>query len=360
MNSKISILLIGPFPGPLSGVSIANQVVSEVLSDDSQFEVDIINTSYSRFDEEIGKFSFKKTFFYLALYLNIFKIFKHKIIYITPGQTFYGILKYGFFIILGSIFRKELILHVHGNHLGEEYKSLNGIKKYIFYCLVSRFSKGIVLSDSLKHNLTPFIDQGSIFCLPNFAQDYLYEEDKNIVNDELRIVYLSNLMKEKGIICLLKALKNLEKYNIIYKAKIAGNIDEKFSKEILQLLNELENTKYIGVVNGEAKKNLLKWGNIFVLPTFYKMEGQPISIIEAMATKNVVVTTNHAGILDIFKDKVNGYLVKKNSIKSIQDILTYIATNKSEIEKIATYNKEFFLENFTVNTFKKNLIKIIK
>ena len=360
MNSKISILLIGPFPGPLSGVSIANQVVREVLSDDSQFEVDLINTSYSRFDEEIGKFSFKKTFFYLALYLNIFKIFKHKIIYITPGQTFYGILKYGFFIILGSIFRKELILHVHGNHLGEEYKSLNGIKKYIFYCLVSKFSKGIVLSDSLKHNLTPFIDQGSVFCLPNFAQDYLYEEDKNLVNDELRIFYLSNLMKEKGIICLLKALKNLEKYNITYKAKIAGNIDEKFSKEILQLLNELENTKYVGVVNGEAKKNLLKWGNIFVLPTFYKMEGQPISIIEAMATKNVVVTTNHAGILDIFKDKVNGYLVKKNSIKSIQDILTYIAINKSEIEKIATYNKEFFLENFTVNTFKKNLIKIIK
>ena len=360
MNSKISILLIGPFPGPLSGVSIANQVVSEVLIDDSQFEVDLINTSYSRFDEEIGKFSFKKTFFYLALYLNIFKIFKHKIIYITPGQTFYGILKYGFFIILGSIFRKELILHVHGNHLGEEYKSLNGIKKYIFYCLVSKFSKGIVLSDSLKHNLTPFIDQGSVFCLPKFAQDYLYEEDKNLVNDELRIFYLSNLMKEKGIICLLKALKNLEKYNITYKAKIAGNIDEKFSKEILQLLNELENTKYVGVVNGEAKKNLLKWGNIFVLPTFYKMEGQPISIIEAMATKNVVVTTNHAGILDIFKDKVNGYLVKKNSIKSIQDILTYIAINKSEIEKIATYNKEFFLENFTVNTFKKNLIKIIK
>ena len=360
MNSKISILLIGPFPGPLSGVSIANQVVSEVLIDDSQFEVDLINTSYSRFDEEIGKFSFKKIFFYLAFYLNIFKIFKHKIIYITPGQTFYGILKYGFFIILGSIFRKELILHVHGNHLGEEYKSLNGIKKNIFYCLVSIFSKGIVLSDSLKHNLTPFIDQGSVFCLPNFAQDYLYEEDKNLVNDELRIFYLSNLMKEKGIICLLKALKNLEKYNITYKAKIAGNIDEKFSKEILQLLNELENTKYVGVVNGEAKKNLLKWGNIFVLPTFYKMEGQPISIIEAMATKNVVVTTNHAGILDIFKDKVNGYLVKKNSIKSIQDILTYIAINKSEIEKIATYNKEFFLENFTVNTFKKNLIKIIK
>ena len=127
-----------------------------------------------------------------------------------------------------------------------------------------------------------------------------------------------------------------------------------------KFFNELEHTDYIGVVNGEAKKNLLAWGNVFVLPTFYKMEGQPISILEAMATKNVVVTTNHAGILDIFKDKVNGFLVHKNNIKSIQDILTYLAKNKSEIRKIATYNKEYFLENFTVNRFKENLIKIIK
>ena len=360
MNSKISILLIGPFPEPLSGVSIANQVVNEVLSEDSQFEVDLINTSYSIFDEEIGKFSFKKAFFYLTLNLNIFKIFKHKIIYITPGQTFYGILKYGFFIILGSVFRKELIIHVHGNYLGKEYQSLKGFKRVLFYFLVSRFTKGIVLSNSLKHNLTPFLEDKNIFSLPNFAQDYLYAEDKKLVNDELRIFYLSNLMKEKGIFCLLNALKNLEKNNIIYKAKIAGNIDQKYSKEILNLFTELKNAEYIGVVNGDDKKNLLKWGNVFVLPTFYKMEGQPISILEAMATENLVVTTNHAGIPDIFKDKVNGYLVKKNSIKSIQDILTYIASNKSEIEKIATYNKEYFLDNFTVNSFKKNLIKIIK
>ena len=360
MNNKISILLIGPCPEPLSGVSIANQVVNEVLSEDSQFEVDLINTSYSIFDEEIGKFSFKKAFFYLTLNLNIFKIFKHKIIYITPGQTFYGILKYGFFIILGSVFRKELIIHVHGNYLGKEYQSLKGFKRVLFYFLVSRFTKGIVLSNSLKHNLTPFLEDKNIFSLPNFAQDYLYAEDKKLVNDELRIFYLSNLMKEKGIFCLLNALKNLEKNNIIYKAKIAGNIDQKYSKEILNLFTELKNAEYIGVVNGDDKKNLLKWGNVFVLPTFYKMEGQPISILEAMATENLVVTTNHAGIPDIFKDKVNGYLVKKNSIKSIQDILTYIASNKSEIEKIATYNKEYFLDNFTVNSFKKNLIKIIK
>ena len=360
LKEKKSILMIGPFPEPVSGVSLANQVVKDILSEDSFFKVDFINTSYSKFDEQLGQFTFKKFFFYLSQNFKLVKIFNHKIIYITPGQTFFGVLKYTFFIILSSILNKQLIIHVHGNYLRKEYNSLNGFKRGVFYFLLSRFTKGIVLSDSLKENLIPFIDESKIFCLPNFAEDYLYKEEKKLVNDELRIFYLSNLIKEKGIICLLTALKNLEINNIEYTAKIAGNIDEKFSNEIFKLFDELKHTEYLGIVNGEAKKNLLNWGNIFVLPTFYKMEGQPISILEAMATKNLVVTTNHAGILDIFRDNINGFIVEKNSVKSIQDILTYIANNKSELKKIATYNEQYFLANFTVNRFKENLIKIIK
>ena len=354
------VLIIGPFPDPISGVSIANKVVKELLSADSDFLVETINTSYPSFDEQIGKFSIKKFLFYLSLNLSFFKIFKNNIVYITPGQTFFGVLKYSLFISITSLLKKELIIHVHGNYLGKEYQSLKGFKRVLFYFLVSRFTKGIVLSNSLKHNLTPFLEDKNIFSLPNFAQDYLYKEDKKFVKDELRIFYLSNLMKEKGIFCLLNALKNLEKNNIIYKAKIAGNIDQKYSKEILNLFTELKNTEYIGIVNGDDKKNLLEWGNVFVLPTFYKMEGQPISILEAMATTNLVVTTNHAGISDVFQDKINGYFVEINNENSIQKILSYLAANKSELKKIAEYNKTFFLNNFTVDIFKKNLLEIIK
>ena len=360
MKNKTPVLLIGPFPNPISGVSIANKVVKKILSVDLDFSVDIIDTSYPSFDEEIGKFSIKKTLFFLWINISVVKVLRNKIIYITPGQTFFGIAKYGLFIILSSLLKKELIIHVHGNHLGEEYKSLAGFKKYIFRILISKFTKGIVLSNSLKHNLTPFLNEKYIFSLPNFAQDYLLTENKKLVTDELRVFYLSNLMKEKGIICLLKALKHLESNNIEYKAKIAGNIDLKYSKEILKLFKELKNTEYIGIVDGEAKKNLLNWGNVFVLPTFYKMEGQPISILEAMATKNLIVTTDHAGISDIFQDKINGFFVEKNNVKSIVEILSYIADNKNKIKIIAEDNSCYFLNNFTIDKFKQNLLEIIK
>ena len=354
------VLIIGPFPNPISGVSIANKVVEEIINADLNLIVEKINTYYQIFDEQIGEFSIQKFLFYLRINSSFFKVLKNNIIYITPGQTFFGVLKYALFIVAASALRKELIIHVHGNYLGKEYQSLKGIKRVLFYFLVSRFTKGIVLSNSLKQNLTPFLKDKNIFSLPNFAKDYLYTKDKKFVKDELRIFYLSNLMKEKGIFYLLNALKNLEKNNIIYKAKIAGNIDQNYSKEILKLFTELKNAEYIGIVNGDDKKSLLEWGNIFVLPTFYKMEGQPISILEAMATTNLVVTTNHAVISDVFQDKINGYFVEKNNENSIEKILSYLAANKSELKKIAEYNKRFFLNNFTVDIFKKNLLEIIK
>lgn len=165
------VLIIGPFPNPISGVSIANKVVEEILNADLNFIVEKINTSYPIFDEQIGEFSIQKFLFYLRINSSFFKVLKNNIIYITPGQTFFGVLKYALFIVAASALRKELIIHVHGNYLGKEYQSLKGIKRVLFYFLVSRFTKGIVLSNSLKQNLTPFLKDKNIFSLPNFAQD---------------------------------------------------------------------------------------------------------------------------------------------------------------------------------------------
>ncbi|MFT4802720.1 MAG: hypothetical protein ACI93N_002501, partial [Flavobacteriaceae bacterium] len=38
------ILIIGPFPDPISGVSLANKVVKEVFDENTDFITDFINT----------------------------------------------------------------------------------------------------------------------------------------------------------------------------------------------------------------------------------------------------------------------------------------------------------------------------
>ena len=155
MKNKIhkKILLIGPFPLPISGVSLANKVVKEILIESPNFEVRSINTSYNEFNEKLGKLTFRKLFFYLALNFQVFKIFANDTIYITPGQTFYGITKYSLFILLAALLKKEIIIHVHGNYLRYEYQSLNGIKKKIFYYLLSKTTKGNMIVFVAKFDL---------------------------------------------------------------------------------------------------------------------------------------------------------------------------------------------------------------
>ncbi|WOI22397.1 glycosyltransferase family 4 protein [Nonlabens ulvanivorans] len=361
--SKKRILLIGPFPEPTTGVSLANQVVYDEFSKNDAFEVSKVNTSFSSFDEKLGAVSFKKLWFYLKLQVYFLKVFQNDIIYITPGQTFFGVVKYALYILAATLSRKQILQHIHGNFLGKQYHLLSGIKKKVFYYLMSKTDKGIVLSESLKPNFEPFIASKDIYVLKNFVIDELFFDDEVIKKKDynsLKIVYLSNLMAEKGIFDLLESLTMLEKKNIPYSAKIAGNIAPENQQKANSYFNKLQHTEYIGVVGKEQKAELFKWSNVFVLPTYYTMEGQPISILEAMATGNVVLTTPHAGIPDIFKNEINGFYVVIQNPESITKQVEHIIDHKDDLVTIAIYNVKEAREAYRVRKFVYNLQEIIK
>jgi len=358
------ILLIGPLPNPTTGVSLANQIVVDNLQCRSDLSTRFINTSYYKFDENLGAFSLSKFFFNLKLALYSYKIVNSDIVYITPGQTFFGVLKYAVFILFASLLNKQLIIHIHGNYLGKEYQNLKGIKKYIFKGLLNKTSKGIVLSESLTENMSPFIKDEHIHVLYNFVENHLFVDHKDIniklKNPTPQIIFLSNLMEEKGIFELLEALKILESEGFAYKAKIAGNIDAKHVRKLEQLFKSLKHVEYVGVVSGNKKKALLLWGNIFILPTYYEMEGQPIAILEAMATANVVLTTNHAGIPDIFKEAVNGFYVDKKSPYDIASKIKMTTLNTTLTDKMRVENYLRAKRNYRVDNFIENLMNIFK
>ncbi len=358
---KLKLLIVGPQPNPITGNSLANKIVLDYMEKyhDNSI-VGYIDTSYNVLKEDLGVFSFKKFFHYFKQYKNLSKIKDYDKIYLTIGQTFFGVIKYYPYILISKILKKEIILHIHGNHLLNEYNSLSGIKKNIFYKIISDADKGIVLSESLKNNLEPFLLPTKIFILENFVEDFLFEDVYNKKLESLKIIYLSNLMEEKGIFDLLEGLLILKEKNIPFEAKIAGGIDEK-NKLIIQgylekLINEVD---YLGLVYGNEKKNLLKWGNVFVFPTYYKIEGQPISILEAMATGNIILTTNHSGIPDIFQDKKNGFFIEKKSPKSIAKQLLHLNESLKDYTYISKENILEAYEKYKVKNFINKLYDIL-
>lgn len=355
------ILLVGPLPSPINGCSYANQVFTQRAQDNGESVISV-NTSTPFISSGQGKFSWRKISAFFRCYLEIPSVLASDVLYITPGQTFFGVIKYAPYMVLASLARRPYVLHLHGNHLGFEYSTLTGIRRKMFHRLVSGASAGIVLSDSLKANFFGLLPQDRVFSVENFAGDALFAADiSEKPRDALSIVWLSNLMREKGIFELIAALNQLKQRGIAFKARLAGNIEDSLGEDLSSKLSALApEVEYVGPVAGDQKTTLLAESNVFVLPTYYAMEGQPIALLEAMATGNIIVTTSHAGIPDVV-DESNGYLVPVRTVEALTDCFTQIADSLPlEMSRISTHNRETAKARFTEQEFTENVLKVLR
>lgn len=357
----MKVLIIGPFPLPIDGCSYANKILQQNFVAEHVAH-DTVNTNTSVISSKQGnQFSFKKAFSFIPVYFGAFKIFSNDVVYLTPGQTFFGIVKYSPFILLCILSNKPYVIHVHGNYLGKQYQLLTGIKKKIFHFLLSKCAAGIVLSKSLVHNFDGLIPLSKVFVVENFVDNTLYSTVPQKRTDKLGIIYLSNLMREKGILDVLDALLLLQKSNIPFEATIAGSMEVGIKPEIESRLQQLgSSVAYVNTITGDKKKQKLQEANVFVLPTYYKMEGQPISLLEGLATGNIIISTQHAGIPDIIGAD-NGYLVKPQSPQEIAACLEKIyADIPGNVQRFADVNRNYAASTFTENKFFNKIFEVLK
>jgi glycosyltransferase involved in cell wall biosynthesis len=87
------------------------------------------------------------------------------------------------------------------------------------------------------------------------------------------------------------------------------------------------------------------------------MEGQPISIIEAMGFGNFIVTTNHAGIPDICCKK-NSLFVQKRDSKSLFNGLLELSKSMNQLESISLKNLQCARKKFSEDGFISGILKI--
>ncbi len=346
-------LIIGPFPGSTKGISFQNEMLFNGLIS-RNWKVLKIDTEFS--EKIVLKSQFSLSNFKIFLrFFESYKILQVNYVYITIGISFFGVLKYAPFIFLAKLFNKKLVIHVQSGYLETMYNELNGWKKKLTFKILSSFDSGIVLSNCLINNLQPFLKDEDIYVVENFIDKNLLKTEVIKDYSEIRIIYMSNLLESKGINDLLLALKSLNEDNIVFKVKVAGNKDE--ANNVNALLDALPNVEYLGAVKGQEKIDLLTWGNVFCLPTFFKFEGQPISLLEGMAFRNYILTTDHAGIKDVCTEE-NAVFCKKNNPESLKEQLIYIKQNWDVLKEVGYKNGDYALKNFSEDKFVDSIVTV--
>ena len=247
-EKKKKILMIGPFPDPITGMSVSNQMLLAGLLENGH-EVEFIDSNAERTFTSLkaqGKFSIKKVLnsvrpIAIGCYKILFK--KFDVVYITPAQSYLGFLKYTPFINVANLKKTKCYIEFHGGFVRVMYDSVDAKKKEALTNYFNKTDGVIVLGNSLRSMFDGILEKSKVFVCENGVQDeymlpkkeFTQKISNNEKIEELQILYLSNLMQSKGILDLLNACIKLKKENFKFHLNLAGNIEA----EIVDTVNEM-------------------------------------------------------------------------------------------------------------------------
>jgi glycosyltransferase involved in cell wall biosynthesis len=335
-----NILMYGPLSPPMHGQSVSFTLITQRYLCSQKY---IVNTNYTGMSV-LGRIMLTGNVIFKCIYFFLTK--KIDLVFFSCSRSSGGAIKDICLINMASFFKIRMINHIHG----ADFDNLTRNKPRFFARLIeSAYNKvqtTIVLTEGMK---APFLRFKSmkIKVLPNFYDPVLDNLDNQAhtkYSEPFEILYFSNVIKTKGIIELIDAIRLLTPKKLNIRLNIAGGFigDEECSAEEIKSLFYCKiagatDIVYHGVLNGQAKSELLYKNNVFVLPSYYVSEAFPLSIIEAMRAGCAIITTRFNYLDEIVKPE-NGILVGIRNAGAIADALECLINDRPRLKNMQEYN----------------------
>lgn len=179
-----------------------------------------------------------------------------------------------------------------------------------------------------------------------------FREQYGIPKDAIVITFTGRLLKEKGILTLIKAVDKLNTVNKNIYLLIAGDGDEESTVQQMKTKNIIP----LGRISSDRIITLLKESDVFCLPS--DSEGMSTSVLEAAACKCYIITTKRGGAVELIIGNDYGTIIDDNNletvIKAIEEAIAQEDKRKIAVE--LTYER--VKELFTWDKVAEKLMKI--
>lgn len=217
---------------------------------------------------------------------------------------------------------------------------------------------GVILKNKLKwllgkHPLV--IDESTL-------QEKLFIDNLNILspypfkNKSIKILYVGYLRPAKGVSDLINALHLLKNNGFDVSLKIVGHGEQMPELQDLSIkLGLSDSIDFIGEIGfGPELFKIYKSSDLFVLPSM--TEGSPRVILEAMAFKLPIISTNVGNIPFLLSNK-RGLLIEPGNTSMLVNEIEKLITSK--VELIDVHGAFDFAKDRTIEAFMNKLKEVI-
>lgn len=187
--------------------------------------------------------------------------------------------------------------------------------------------------------------------------DVKYFKPSNI-KKKYDLVMHSRMLRDKGVIDLIKAVKELQKRNIFLKVLLLGNPDYKNLASIKK--NELEQWNSEKIIKWiPEKQNILTYiqqSKVAILPSY--REGFPKSLLEAASCGLPLITNNVPGCKEICIHNYNGFLVAPKDYMSLSKKIELLIFNEDLIKQMGKNSRKLVIKKYSQNLISKQFLNL--
>lgn len=180
--------------------------------------------------------------------------------------------------------------------------------------------------------------------------NFLGQPPDEPIPDANRLVCVGRLCEQKGQLLLLDAVRQLRDRGIEFQLVLAG--DGEMRDELEKFIREHSlqaQVSITGWISSERVKQELLAARIMVLASF--AEGLPVVIMEAMALGRPVLTTSIAGIPELVRHGVDGWLVPAGDVSALAETLAHaLATPNAQLQEMGASARARVIERHSIDT----------
>lgn len=252
---------------------------------------------------------------------------------------------------------KKVILHIHSGNFVRYYQELPPQKqKKLRDCLQSAdcvlaLSRGWRTAFERVIGLKNCAELTNGILLKQFPP-----ENGSFLQRPIDLLFLGRLGENKGTDNLLKVLARMKDEGVRFRCVLAGDgpVEEYKQKAAARGLgDELE---FTGWVSGQQKLDLLQQSKVMILPSYY--EGLPMSILEAMACSEAVISTPIGGIPEAVENSVSGMLVQPGDVEHLYAAVRLLLKYPERARQMGQRGREIIEQKYDVLKLHRQLYDI--
>lgn len=321
-------------------------VVNNLINSDLKNEYNFIHLASHTNGNSLKKIAYMiKSYIcfpFLLLFNNI------SLIHIHSGS----IRRKSFFAIVGKLFGKKIIFHLHAAMLDEYMQRSYFHKKHAMF--VFDLCDAIIVISRYWANVLKNYTQSDTFVVYNSIPIPESSANEHKQKEKITVFTMGELGQRKGTYDIIESAKYIINPDVVID--LYGNGDVEGCEKLINESNLQERIKIKGWVSGFRKDEVFKNSNIYILPSYY--EGLPMSILEAMAYGLPVISTPIAGIPEAVEDGVSGFLIPPGDAHALADRINMLANDKELREKMGAESYRIAKEKFDINVIIKQLREI--